>query len=269
MAQASRTSSRRSPCWRLPPPTCLSPFVRQSILAQRRAPEVYPEIAKVAAYLEGFRIYRPWDFGPDASIRRSCRPDERDDRLKADLSNLPARIARLNRSPKLKRRLTEAVQTVAPGFNDIIVDPDDGRLRILLTEGQRNVSASRLSDGTLRFLCLAAILLSPSDGASLIAIEEPELGLHPDMFPTLCDLLNEASAETQLVITTHSTQLVDALTDQAGSVLVCEKPEGTSEIRRLEQSEINRWQSFGRLGQLRPASLRQLDWAARSLDAVK
>ena len=107
--------------------------------------------------------------------------------------------------------------------------------------------ARRLSDGNLRFLCLLAILLDPTP-RSLVVIEEPELGLHPDILPTIRDLMVEACETRQLIITTHSTQLVDAMTDYADSVLICEKEEGNTCLTRLSQEEIEKWREHEGLG---------------------
>jgi len=89
-----------------------------------------------------------------------------------------------------------------------------------------------LSDGTARWLALLAILLNP-DPPPLVAIEEPELGLHPDMMRDLSKLLIEASARTQVIITTHSTQLIEEFTDTPEAVIVCEKENGASTFERL------------------------------------
>jgi predicted ATPase len=217
-----------------------------SVLAQLRDPVAYPEVSAVGDALKRILIYRAWSFGPDANIRESCRADVETSTLLEDFSNLPARLAVLKRDPATKRRLLELLREVSPAYNDIEVTPEGGRLQLYVTEGERNVPAHRLSDGTLRYLALLAILLQP--GANLVVIEEPELGLHPDMFPTLRDLLVEASERFQLVVTTHSTQLVDGLTDHAESVLVCEKENGTTRLVRLDQSDVDAWREQGALG---------------------
>lgn len=221
----------------------------QSILSQRRDPEAYPEVSAVGDRLKEILIYRAWSFGPDAPIRSACGADVQTHVLLEDFSNLPARLLELKRDPAVKGRLLELLTEVAPGFRDIEVFLEGGRLQLYLTEGQRNVPAHRLSDGTLRYLSLLAILLDPGP-ARLVVIEEPELGLHPDVLPTLRDLLVEASGRFQLIVTTHSTQLVDAMTDHADSVVVCEKPEATSTMSRLDQAEVERWREFGSLGAL-------------------
>lgn len=221
----------------------------QSILSQRRDPESYPEVARVGDRLKEILIYRSWSFGPQSPIRAACGTDTRTDVLLEDFSNLPARLMVLKRDPATKGRLLELLAEVAPGFKDIEVILEGGRLQLYLTEGQRNVPAHRLSDGTLRYLCLLAVLLDPGPGR-LVIIEEPELGLHPDVLPTLRDLLVEASARFQCLVTTHSTELVDAMTEHPESVIVCEKPEATTLVRRLDPREVADWRHVGSLGSL-------------------
>ena len=122
-------------------------------------------------------------------------------------------------------------------------------MQVFFQEGKYIVPATRLSDGTLRYLCLLAILCHPNP-PPLICIEEPELGLHPDVLPTLADLLKDASDRTQLIVTTHSDVLVDALTDQPEAVIVAERgPQGTT-LTRLDADKLKPWLEKYRLGQL-------------------
>jgi predicted ATPase len=221
----------------------------QSILLQRRDPENSPEISAVGDRFKEILIYRSWSFGPQSPIRDSCGSGVETNQLSDDCTNLPARLMALKRDPQTKSRLLSLLSEVAPNFTDLEVVLEGGRLQLYLTEGSRNIPAHRLSDGTLRYLALLAILLDPGK-ASLVVIEEPELGLHPDVFPSLRDLLLEASSRFQLIVTTHSTQLVDAMTDYPDTVLVCEKPETTTEITRLDPEEIEHWREYGSLGTL-------------------
>lgn len=124
-----------------------------------------------------------------------------------------------------------------------------GYVQILFSEGDYTIPASRLSDGTLRYLCLLAMLLDPTP-PPLICIEEPEIGLHPDIIPKIADLLLEASERTQLVITTHSDILIDALSSTPEAVLVCEKHEGLTQIERLDGEKLAPWLEQYRLGTL-------------------
>jgi predicted ATPase len=129
------------------------------------------------------------------------------------------------------------------------VSIEGGAVQVFFTEGDFTIPATRLSDGTLRYLCLLAILCDPTP-PPLICIEEPELGLHPDIIPKIADLLNAASERTQLIVTTHSDILVDAMTERPDAVLVCEKHNGKTSVRRLESEKLEKWLIDYRLGEL-------------------
>ena len=134
-------------------------------------------------------------------------------------------------------------------MSDFGANIDSGTVQLFLQEGNISMKANRLSDGTLRYLSLLAILCHP-EPPPLVCIEEPELGLHPDILPTLADLLREASGRCQLVVTTHSDVLVDALTDTPESVVVCEKHNGGTEMRRLDKADLSDWLEDYCLGEL-------------------
>jgi predicted ATPase len=122
-------------------------------------------------------------------------------------------------------------------------------VQVFFQEGKWAIPATRLSDGTLRYLCLLAILCHPTP-PPLICIEEPELGLHPDIVPHLATLLRDASTRTQLIVTTHSDILVDALTDSHDAVIVCEKHDGATRLARLDAEKLRPWLEKYRLGEL-------------------
>ena len=162
--------------------------------------------------------------------------------------NLPLVLSQLHGANK--RAFLSALSELFDGIVDIQCPVTGGTVALFLEEsGNRSIPATRLSDGTLRYLCLLAILLHP-EPPPLICIEEPELGLHPDLLPTLSDLMREASERTQLIVTTHSDVLVDTLTDQPESVVVCEKHDGQTEMRRLDKCDLAKWLNDYRLGDL-------------------
>jgi predicted ATPase len=138
-----------------------------------------------------------------------------------------------------------------PPVKDIDVELVGTHLRIMIKEDglDSRTPAERLSDGTLRWLMLLIVLLDPSP-PPLICIDEPELGLHPDMISKLADLLREASTRTQLVITTHSTALVDAFSDDPEAICVCEKIDGATRVRRLTAEKLAVWREDYSLGSL-------------------
>ena len=149
----------------------------------------------------------------------------------------------------MKRRLLDALRVLYDGIDDFDVQIQGGTVQVFFHEGNYTIPATRLSDGTLRYLCLLAILCHPNPGP-LVCIEEPELGLHPDVLPTLATLLKEASERTQLIVTTHSDVLVDALTDMPEAVVVVGRSEQGSTLERLDAGKLKPWLEKYRLGQL-------------------
>ena len=194
------------------------------------------------------RLYRDWTFGPLASLRLPADTHEHSDYLNEQGTNLAAVLS--NFAGDNKRRLIVALRKLYDGIVDVTCPVTGGTVALCLDEGGNStIPATRLSDGTLRYLCLLSVLLNPQP-PPLVVIDEPELGLHPDLLPTLSDLLRLASKRTQLVVTTHSDVLVDALTDDPESVVVCEKHAGQTEMRRLDRNQLAKWLDSYRLGEL-------------------
>uniref|UniRef100_Q3AT14 ATPase AAA-type core domain-containing protein n=1 Tax=Chlorobium chlorochromatii (strain CaD3) TaxID=340177 RepID=Q3AT14_CHLCH len=221
-----------------------------SILAQRRDPEQYPEITKLAEIYEEFRLYREWTFGRNTIFRNPQRSDLRNDRLEEDFSNKGLFLNRLKtHKPKAKTAILEGLKDLYQGIDDFNISIEGGTVQVFFTEGEFSIPATRLSDGTLRYLCLLALLCDP-EPPPLLCIEEPELGLHPDIIPKLADLLIDASQRTQIIVTTHSDILIDALTEIPESVVVCEKNEGKTTMQRLNSNDLAEWLKHYRLGQL-------------------
>ena len=220
-----------------------------SILSQRRDPEQYPEMFHLANTYEKARLYREWTFGRDSIFRRHQQADMRNDRLEEDFSNLGLFLNRLRRFPDAKDKILECLKDLYAEFTDFDVGIEGGTVQVFFTEGRFTIPATRLSDGTVRYLCLLAVLCNPAP-PPLICIEEPELGLHPDILPKIADLLLEASEHTQLIVTTHSDVLVDAMTSTPEAVLVFEKQSQHTVARRLDSDELNSWLKKYRLGDL-------------------
>lgn len=223
--------------------------VDQSILAQRKDPDHYPEITYLGREFAKMRFYREWSFGRSATPRLPQKPDLPNDFLLENGANLGLVLNRLERDYETKEVVVRALQQLYDGISDIHIDIQYGAVQLFLREGNIMIPATRLSDGTLRYLCLVAILCDPAP-PPLVCLEEPELGLHPDVLPQLADLLRNASDRCQLIVTTHSDTLVDALTEDAQSVVVCEKPEGQTTMKRLEKNKLTHWLEQYRLGQL-------------------
>lgn len=220
----------------------------ESILSQVRDPESYPALHWLQDQYERIRLYRSWTFGPSAAIRREQSAQGRSDVLSDGGENVALVLSKIR--SRVKHELIESLRKLFDGIQDIHLTIDGGNVLLFLEEtGGREIPATRLSDGTLRYLSLLAILLHP-EPPPLVAIEEPELGLHPDIMPHIAELLVNASARTQVVVTTHSRMLVDALTDRPASVVVCAKADGESKLERLDPQALSAWLDKYTLGTL-------------------
>ena len=219
----------------------------QSLLSVVANPQ-YPSLWHLKNQYARIRLYRNWSFGPSSPLRQPASAHVRSDYLNSDGTNLALVLS--NFPGENKRRLIKALQRLYDGVVDLKFSVAGGTVALFLEEaGKREIPATRLSDGTLRYLCLLAILLH-HEPPSLVVIEEPELGLHPDLLPTVSDLLLAASKHSQLVITTHSDVLVDALTNTPESIVICEKHDAQTKMRRLGKEDLEKWLKDYRLGEL-------------------
>ena len=221
----------------------------ESILSQRKDPDQYPELAYLSTSYGKIRLYRDWEFGRRTALRQPHPIDVRPKPLLEDFSNLGMFLSRLRQDPKTKAALIDKLSDAYDGLTDFELNFEGGTVQLFFTEGELAVPASRVSDGSLRYLCLLAILLDP-EPPPLVGIEEPEVGVHPDLIPKLADLLVDASRRCQLVVTTHSDILVDALSERPDSVVVCEKHDGQTTMARLDAGHLTHWLEKYRLGQL-------------------
>ena len=221
----------------------------QSVLSQIRDPFHYPDLTWLGDMYPRMRTYREWTFGRHAAPRQPQDAALPNDFLLEGGQNLGLVVNRLKREPAAKSRFLDALRQLYEGIVDFDVIVEGGTVQVILQEGNITVPAVRLSDGTLRYLGLLAILCHPTP-PPLVCLEEPELGLHPDILPGLADLLRNASERCQLIVTTHSDTLIDALTDTPESVVVCEKENGQTRLRRLDKDDLSHWLDKYRLGEL-------------------
>ncbi|OHB76137.1 MAG: chromosome segregation protein SMC [Planctomycetes bacterium RBG_16_55_9] len=219
----------------------------KSVLSQIRDPDRYPVLAYLTDIYERFRLYREWTFGRYTAPRQPQKADLPTEHLLESCENLALVLNHVRR--RVRHELTGALSSIYPEIRDFDIAIDGGWVQLLMAEGEYSIPATRLSDGTLRYLCLLAILCHP-DPPPLVCIEEPELGLHPDVLPTLARLMLSASEHCQLIVTTHSDILVDALTETPESVIVCEKQNGRTRMQRLNSEDLTQWLDKYRLGQL-------------------
>ena len=221
----------------------------QSVLLQRWDPRHYPEIMWLGSRYSGIRTSTEWTFGGGAPVRAAQSTALPADTLLPDASNLALVLNEIEHAGD--HSINDLLKRFFPLFERLSMRIFDGWTNIYFFEtgAKAPIPAIRLSDGTLRFLALLAALYSPSP-PSLLCIDEPELGLHPDAVALLARVLVEASARMQLVVTTHSESLVSALSSQPDAVVACERPGTSTELRRLDPERLAGWLEEQSLGEL-------------------
>lgn len=220
----------------------------ESVLSQRKDPDLYPELTWVGQQFNRIQTFREWSFGRYFALRQPQPADLPTQPLLPDCRNLGLVLNDFEHNDA-GPELNQLLKRFLPRYQRFSTRVQGGTVQFYLhEEGLAPIPATRLSDGTIRFLALLVILLSPSP-PPLICIEEPELGLHPDAVSIFGELLMQASSRSQLIVTTHSDVLVSALSEQAESVLVCEN-RGGSVLHRVESEKLRHWLDRYRLGEI-------------------
>jgi predicted ATPase len=208
--------------------------------------------AYVRGHLESYRIYHFHDTSTSSPMKQTG--DVADNRFfRPDASNLAPFLYMLQqKEPDHFQNIEDTVRQVAPFFRRFklepsLLNPDKIRLEWEEVGSDTYFGPAALSDGTLRFMCLATLLLQPSL-PSLILIDEPELGLHPAAIQLLADLLQSAATRTQLIVATQSVTLINQL--QPEHVWVAEREHGESVFRHLKSADMSAWLEDYGLGEL-------------------
>ena len=219
----------------------------ESVLSQRSDPELYPELTWIGEKFGQIQTFRDWTFGRDTPVRQSQPADIQESELLRDSSNLALLLNQLEHHDP--QRFNDLLKRFYPRFERMSTLISVGRVQFYLHEAGliSATPATRLSDGTMRFIAILAILLAP-EPPPVACIEEPELGLHPDAVALVGELLVEASQRMQLIVTTHSDALVSALSSVPQSVIACERPGSGTILRRLDPERLSHWLDDYRLG---------------------
>jgi len=223
----------------------------KSILAQRTDPDRYPELAYMAGEFSKVRFFRICQLGPSSALLGPQRADSPRGFLIEDGRNLGMVLNNLLSQPPAKERILAELQRFYEYVYDVRPSFEANTVETLFFERgfTTPTPTTRLSDGTLRYLFLLAILCHPTP-PPLVCIEDPEIALHPDALPRLAELLVEASERTQLVVTTHSDVLVSALSHMPEAVIVCERDDEGSHLTRLDADRLEKWLKKFSLGEL-------------------
>ncbi len=221
----------------------------QSILSQIKDPENYHALSHLQDVFSRIYFYNGWNLGRYGALRYPQKADLPSDFLLEDGSNLG--LILINKPSNLRQQITERLKAVLPTVEEIFPKVEGGTVPLYIREKgfSTPTPAARLSEGTLRYLCLLTLLLDPTP-PPIICLEEPEAGLHPHVVSQIAELLIDASQRTQLIVTTHSDALISGLTDCPEAIIICERDEEGTKLRRLEAEQIKPWLDRYAIGDL-------------------
>jgi predicted ATPase len=176
------------------------------------------------------------------------------ERFRHDASNIAPFLLKLQTDePASYALICDTVRLIAPFFDDFLLRPQkrgaDEHVRLEWQQKGSDFPFQRnhLSDGTLRFICLATALLQPEPPATIV-IDEPELGLHPYAISMLADLIKSAAERTQVVISTQSPTLLDYFEPE--EIIVVKRQKSRSTFERLDAVSLKEWLEDYSVGEL-------------------
>jgi len=211
-------------------------------------------VRRLYQVLSAWRVYHFHDTSAGARVKQ-MGDIHQNEALLEDAGNLAAHLYLLReKHPGHYRTIVETIQMAAPFFGDFVLRPhplNPEKIRLEWRERNSDLTfgPGALSDGMLRFICLAALLLQPVELLpSLIILDEPELGLHPFAIRLLAAMVRAAAHDAQVILATQSVTLVNQFAPE--DVLVVERAEGASTIRRLDDAALAGWLEDYGLGDL-------------------
>src|SRR2546426_2298532 len=209
--------------------------------------------------ISSWRVYHFHDTSTSAPVGHA-QPVRDNLRLKPDASNLAPFIRQVRERHKgYYERIVQTIRLVAPFFGNFVYRDDPGE-RVDLewfdaTDPDTPFGPRQLSDGTLRFICLAVLLLQPASlQPDTILLDEPELGLHPYALNVLAGMLKQAAEAKQVMVSTQSVELINALEPEDVVVVNRRVTEShrmaESTFERLKAEELADWLKEYTLGEL-------------------
>jgi predicted ATPase len=222
--------------------------------------KLYESKAVSGSLIEAFKLWKIYHFhdtSSTAAVKQYCHINN-NRKLEFDAGNLAAFLYKLQQTNEFSfHRIEETIKLVAPYFEQFILEPNELNPEKIKLEWQQKESddyfdAFSLSDGTLRFICLATLLLQPNPPDTLI-IDEPELGLHPYAISVLASLIKAFSNDKQIIASTQSVTLLDYF--EPINIIVADKQKNSSVFKRLSSHELKEWIEEYSMGDIREKNI--------------
>lgn len=206
-------------------------------------------------YISSLKVFHFHDTSSTSFLRRECDIDD-NLYLKQDGRNLPAFLYLLKiKHPIIYHRIEKIIQSVAPYISKFILEPkriDEKKIELRWVDAgdtESSFDVYQLSDGTIRFIALTALLMQPTPPAVII-IDEPELGLHPFAIGKLAGMIQAASEKSQIIIGTQSPGLISHFTPEDVIVMDKSVEENQTIFKRLTTESLKLWLEEYSLGEL-------------------
>lgn len=201
--------------------------------------------------ISGFSVYHFHETGVTAALRRSEIIQD-NHRLRFNAANIAPFLLNLrNKHKQTYQQIINTIQLVCPFFDQFVFEPIGDKQKVNLSWHQKGsdypLQPYHFSDGTIRFICLTAALLQPNPSSTII-LDEPELGLHPYAIKILAELIQAAAKQTQLIVSTQSSALIDCFDPQ--DLIIVNRKGGASCFERLNPEDLFTWLRDYTLGDL-------------------
>ena len=197
----------------------------------------------IRRHFKSFTVYHFHDTSSKSPMRGECDINDNES-LRDNGANLAAYLYRLQQTDEKAFKLIEGViRSIAPYFKQFKLrpnptNPDKISLEWEEKETDMYLNGYSFSDGTLRFIALATLLLQ-TNAPKVIIIDEPELGLHPAAINKFAEMIKKASFKSQIILSTQSTNLVNCFEPE--DVVVVDRKGGQSTFKRLDKAELAVW----------------------------
>ena len=219
----------------------LDPIFKESSLS-----DCQDDVAKSIYWMLSFcKVYQFHDSSSEGPLRQAC-PVETADYLQSQGNNLPSFLYFLRENYlDSYNRIVSYVREVVPQFQDFYLEPAGNSISLRWMDASANdyvFNAHQFSDGSIRYIALATLLLQPQETMpSVIILDEPELGLHPFAITQLAEMIKDAAFHSQVIIATQSKDLVDHFDIDDISVVEMDDKSKCTTLRKLKEIDYKLW----------------------------
>lgn len=222
-----------------------SSILKSNFLESALVDSLEPTAVVIRRILSNCKAYQFHDSSQNGVLRQASFKGAAQ-YLQSEGNNLAAFLLFLRDNYNISyKRIVSYVKMILPSFGDFYLEPDNGYVGLNWTDNLPNdyvFTSDQFSDGSIRFIALATLLLQPEQTMpSVIIIDEPELGLHPYAIGQLAEMIRDASLHAQIIVSTQSTLLIDEFPADCITVIEHNEDSGYTTAKRLAEEQLKEW----------------------------